>query len=153
MTTDALDREALRQLDRCRVPHDTGPFTFAKSGHRGYWVVNGPVPLHVAQAIYDDPASPVIRVDGHCGCVAPVEPWITYRMPDGTTLATLKDQESLDKIAHINPEHHQEYAKRYTFSDDPKVRAKAKAYVETYHIDNEMGLRVFVDYLRWNGLI
>ncbi len=42
-----MDTKLLRQLDRCRVPHDTGLFKFAHSG-RGYWVVNGPVPLEVA---------------------------------------------------------------------------------------------------------
>ncbi len=32
-----IDTKLLRQLDRCRVPHDTGLFKFTHSG-RGYWV-------------------------------------------------------------------------------------------------------------------
>ena len=153
MTDTWQERESLRQLDRCRVPHDTGPFTFEKSGHRGYWIVKGPVPLGVAQAIYADPASEVIRVAGHCGCVAPVDPWVTHRMPDGTTLATLKDKAEFECMDQTFPGFYKNHAEQYTFSDDPAVRGKAKTYVESYHIDSEVGLRVFVDYLRWNGIL
>lgn len=146
------DRENLRQLDRCRVPHDTGPFTFTKSGHRGYWIVKGPVPLAVAQEIAKDAASYHIRVDGHCGCPQPVDPWITWRMPDGTTLSSEKEGMEFDRL--VGKGLLSEDAKNaYTFTDNPTERAKAKGYIETYHIDSEVGLRVFVDYLRWNGLI
>lgn len=148
-----LDRKFLAQLDRCRVPHDTGRFEFRR-GHSYYWIVTGPVPVEVAWELYRDPCADQIRVAGHCGCPAPVEPWITWRMWDGTELASLKDKAELERSAHIgSPEFHENYMKKFTFSDDPKVRTKAKAYVEIYHIDSEVGLRVFVDHLRWHGLI
>jgi len=42
-----------------------------------YWVVNGFVPLKIAQEIYaDEVGQKYVRVAGHCGCVAPEEPWI-----------------------------------------------------------------------------
>lgn len=146
--------EHQQQLDRCRVPHYTGPFTFEHTDYNYYWIIKGPVPLAIAEQIHADPAADLIRVAGHCGCPAPVDPWITWRMPDGTILATLNDKAELDRIAHIgSPGFHQEYIKDFTFTDDPAERAKAKGYIETYHIDSEMGLRVFVDYLRWNGLL
>ncbi len=151
-TTMTTMTDHLRQLDRCRVPHDTGPFIFEKTERRGYWSVKGPVPLHVAQAIYVDAASEVIRVAGHCGCVAPVDPWITWRMPNGTTLSTEKEGVQFVRLA----ESHLwalDAMKDYTFNDDPDERVKAKGYIETYHIDSEVGLRVFVDHLRWNGLL
>lgn len=150
MTVDWKAQDCLRSLDRARVPHATGEFTF-EGGGSYYWRVKGPVPLHVAEAIYADPASDLIRVAGHCGCVAPVDPWVTHRMPDGTILATLKDKAEFDRLSHRD--YMVEAAKGYTFSDDPAVRAKARTYVESYHIDSELGLRVFVDYLRWYGVL
>jgi hypothetical protein len=147
----ALTPEHQKQLDRCRVPHYTGPFEFSH-GHSYYWIVKGPVPLEVAQQIAKDSVASLIRVAGHCGCPPPEDPWITWRMPDGTTLATEKEGAEFDRLLSIGlllPD-----AKdKYTFTDDPAVRSQAEGYIETYHIDSELGLRVFVDYLRWNGLL
>lgn len=142
-----------RQLDHCRVPHDTGKFTFRHSG-RGYWVVEGPVPIEVAEQLWADPVGYQIRVDGHCMAPSPVDPWIKWRMPDGTELASMETKNSLEATrVRSGEEFHNEYMKRFTFSDDPEIKSKAKAYVELYHIDSEVGLRVFVDYLHWYGLI
>lgn len=146
-----IDEKLQRQLDRCRVPHYTGPFEFSRS-HSYYWIVKGPVPLNVAQEIAKDPAAYLIRVAGHAGCPQPVDPWITWRMPDGTTLSTEEEGANFVKLAgrHLWA---LDAMKDYTFTDDPTERAKAKGYIETYHIDSEVGLRVFVDYLRWYGLL
>lgn len=146
-------RKLAQQLDRCRVPHHTEGFDFSHSG-RGYWIVKGRVPVEVAREIYADPASDHIRVDGHCMRVAPEEPWVTWRMPNGTELATLKDKEQLEHMPNEGRmAFNIEYMKKFTFTDDPDIRNKAKAFVELYHIDSEVGLRVFVDYLRWHNLI
>lgn len=151
--TDPAWEEAkrLRALDRARVPHNTAPFTI-KYGHSYYWIVEGPVPLHVAEAIYADPASDHIRVAGHCGCPAPVDPWITWRMPDGTTLTSRKEGDNFAMLAarHVWAK---DAMKDYTFSDDPDVKAQVTGYIDTYHIDSELGLRVFIDYLRWFGCL
>ncbi len=150
---DVVDRNLKLQLDRCRVPHYTGPFTFSHSG-RGYWIVTGPVPLRVAEELYKDPAANHIRVAGHCGCPPPEPPWTTLRMHDGTELLPLDSKAKLEATQHIaSEEFYSEYMKKFTFSDDPEVRSKARCYVETYHIDSEVGLRVFVDHLRWYNLL
>lgn len=147
-----MEAKHARQLDRCRVPHYS-KFEFDHTG-RGYWVVKGLVPLDVAQILYADPVGKTdIRVDGHCGCPAPEPPWTTLRMPDGTELLTLDDKEQLEATKHLNPDFYEDYMKQFSFSDDPEVRAKAKCYVEMYHIDTEIGLRVFIDHLRWFNLI
>ncbi len=150
---DVVDRNLKKQLDRCRVPHYTGPFNFSHSG-RGYWIVTGPVPLEVALDLYCDPVSEHIRVAGHCGCPPPEEPWTTLRMNDGTELVSLATKAELEKTASITTEWFQtEYMNKFTFSDDPEVRSKARCYVELYHIDSEVGLRVFVDHLRCYKLL
>lgn len=149
MTT--LDPKHQKQLDRCRVPHFTEPFTFEHS-HSYYWRVNGPVPLAVAQQIYADPAANDIRVAGHCGCPPPEDPWITWLMPDGTILTSEAEGATFETMAERHPWAN-DAMKDYTFSDDPAVKGTARGYIETYHIDSELGLRVFVDYLRWNGLL
>ena len=140
-----------RQLDRCRVPYYTGPFEFTH-GHSYYWIVKGPVPLTVAQAIYADPVADQIRVAGHCDCPPPEDPWITWRMPNGSVLATMEDLAELERLEEILT-NFSGWRSNYTYTDDPDERAKAKGYIETYHIDSELGLRVFVDHLRWNGLL
>ncbi len=112
---DVVDRNLKQQLDRCRVPHDTGPFTFSHNG-RGYWVVTGPVPLHVAQELYKDPVAEHIRVAGHCGCPEPKRPWTTLRMYDGTELLTLADKAEIETFSKfVDKEVYHEYIKGFTF--------------------------------------
>lgn len=66
-----------------------------------YWVVNGLVPIEVAETLYDNPVGKTdIRVDGHAGCPPP-----TGR------------------------------------------------FINSYHIDTEVGLRIFVDALRAHMLV
>jgi len=136
-----MNTKHAQELDRCRVPHFTGDFIFEHSDSY-YWRVNGPVPLAVAQEIHRDPAADDIRVSGHAGRPAPTDPWITWRMPDGSTLADPAEEEAYDRMGL--------YKEGLTFSND---RSKATPFIQTYHIDTELGLRVFVDHLRWNGLL
>lgn len=150
-----MDQKEYRRkqvMDRCRIKNAMGLFEFKHSG-RGYWIVTGRVPLMVAQQIYMDPASDQIRVDGHCMAPAPEDPWIKWRMPDCTELGTLEDLEAIEKLPFHGETFHKEYLSGFTFSNDPEVRARAKPFVELYHIDSDLGLRVFVDYLRWYKLI
>jgi hypothetical protein len=64
--------------DRCEVPSlligRLGAITFRRAWT--YWVATGPVPIDIAHRLYEDPIGRTdIRVDGHCGCPAPVHPW------------------------------------------------------------------------------
>lgn len=118
--------------------------------NRGYWVVGGTVPIELARKLYADPAGrDLIRVAGHCGCPPPDE-WCVWIAPDGRHVAKAKDLADFDRvIAHGGP-----IAATMTrmkaclhFNDDPESIG-AKAYVENYHIDGDLGLRVFVDTVR-----
>ena len=76
---------AQAKIDIITVPIDTrqyevpftlkgelGPFKFYRAWY--YWVVNGPMPLAMANRIYDDPNGRLdVRVAGHCGCPPPNE--------------------------------------------------------------------------------
>lgn len=80
-----------------------GAITFRRAWT--YWIATGPVPLDVAYRLYEDPIGRTdIRVEGHCGCPAPVHPWVS--IVDGQECIT------------------------------------------SYHIDSEVGLRLFADAIR-----
>ncbi len=52
-----------------------GKFSFRRAWY--YWMVNGKVPLAMANELYEDPVGRTdIRVNGHCGCPAPGEPGV-----------------------------------------------------------------------------
>jgi len=64
-----------------------GRFRFERAWY--YWVVNGPVPLDVAQAMYEDPRGRNdVRVDGNCGCPEPKDRVMLYHIDsqDGLNL-------------------------------------------------------------------
>ena len=106
------------ELERARIPAveiqrlDTevpyavvgqlGELTFRR-GWR-YWVVNGPVPIEVAEELYKDPVGKTdIRVAGNAGSPPPAE-WAKER--------------------------------------------HGMKYVDSYHIDSEVGLRIFADAIK-----
>lgn len=117
-----------------------------------YWIVCGPVPLNVAKELYADPVGKTdIRVSGHCGCPPPDKPWITWRSKSGKILADIAQREvateSFGEIAGFI----EDLDKKYEFVDNPTV--VGEGFIETYHIDSELGLRVFADTLRKYNLV
>lgn len=121
---------------------------------RGYWVVKGGVPLTIARALYADPVGrDVIRVAGHCSCPEPDE-WATWRDPaTGKELATKKSEAEFDRYIAATKgdvaEHMREGKAKYIFVDVPS--AHGVGTVDLYHIDGDLGLRVFVDTLVRHG--
>lgn len=132
-------RSVVSELERCGIPVQAadpgrdevpyqhigklGAFTFLRAWC--YWVVRGPVPLEVAKELYADRIGKTdIRVAGHCGCPPPEYPWVAYFAADG----------------------------RRIYSDNPAAEA-VRAVVESYHIDTELGLYVFVNALRKHGVV
>ncbi len=126
-----------RELTRCGIPvvksaepigepkssvfGELGPFTFKRAWY--YYAVVGPVPLCVAQMLYEDPVGRTdIRVAGHCGCPPPEPPWTTVR-----GLVTGKE-----------------------IQGDP---ADGEVFVESYHVDSEVGLYVFARAIKQAGLV
>lgn len=120
-----------------------GDFTFERAWY--YWVVKGPMPLEMAQKLYDDPIGKVeVRVAGHCGCPPPEKPWITWRDDEGNELIHIKEKAEIDRFVakgHISPEQ----MKDRRFSETPE---QGHGFVESYHIDSQAGLRLFADAVR-----
>ena len=161
------DQEIKRELIRARIPivKFTGqkaksdvPFSiYGKLGdfefHRYwyYWVATGPVPLNVAQELYKDPVGKTdIRVAGHCGCPPPEYPWVDYFDEKGRKLYKKKEND-VNSDYNLSEEKKIEYLgadwrDRMDFVEDP-AKELHTAIVNMYHIDSEVGLRVFVDSL------
>lgn len=83
--------------------------------------------------------------DWSLGCPPPEEhiSWLTI---DGREVAATKEEAQFDKF--IKKEILPTSAKdKFVFSDDP-IAEDAKAFVKNYHIDTEIGLRLFADTIR-----
>ena len=160
------DEDIRRELTRARVPivpiekrgevpatlgGQLGAFNFRRAWY--YWVVSGHVPLDVAREIYEDPVGRTdVRSGGDCAC-RPPETWATYYDADGLILESDPDGKeeftyrSLIERGHLTAEG----LSRIHFVPDKRI-GYARAVVDCYHIDSEVGLRLFVDTLRAHGL-
>jgi hypothetical protein len=122
---------------------ELGKFTFHRAWY--YWVAKGPMPLKNALELYADPAGAHdVRVAGHCGCPPPEAPWITWRDNEGNELIQMNQKAKIDEYlakGFINPEQ----MKGQVFSEHPE---KGHGFVDSYHIDSEVGLRLFADMIR-----
>lgn len=155
-----------QELTRARIPRVThrshcvhevpwsitgklGPFTFTRAWT--YWIVEGLVPLAVAQELYDDPVGVTdIRVTGHCGCPSPAEYSRLYT-PEGHAVIEASERPKIEAVMKEMGSTASPFPYPFVYSDDPRARA-AQRYVHVYHIDSEVGLRIFVDTLRKHGL-
>lgn len=126
--------------------------------HRSYyWVVTGFIPLGAAIKLYDDPVGrDLIRVTGHCGCPNPRE-FVTWKEspdPKSRIITDRKNEADFNRVIAIAPtmaKKMQEAKDKLIFVDDPS--AVGYGFIENYHIDGDLGLRVFVDILRTNLVI
>lgn len=120
-----------------------GDFTFYRAWY--YWVVKGPMPLKYALELYADPAGRHdVRVAGHCACPPPEAPWITWRDADGNEVLHMKEKAGIDDFiqkGYIKPEQ----MKGRRFDEHPE---NFHGFVDSYHIDSEVGLRLFADMIR-----
>jgi hypothetical protein len=115
-----------------------GPFSFERGWC--YWVIRGPLPLHVARKLYRHPERDAIRAVGDACGGHPKQ--YAVRMLNGQEVAPTEEQ--ADWLAFCE---RKSYAKPddYIFSDDPKL---GQRFVMSYHIDSQAGLRAFVRALR-----
>jgi hypothetical protein len=125
-----------------------GDLKLSHSG-RGYWIVSGRVPLATAILLYGDPVGrDLIRVDGHCGCPSPETPWVKWFKDDKQVLPIIEQEDANKIIAQSKSEMMVNIGRKILaenlFSDDPSSIG-ASGFVTTYHIDGDLGLRVFVD--------
>ena len=138
-----------------------GSLTFLRSNGRvetynlwrawRYWVVDGPVPLELAKALYhDEPARDHIRAGGFAGGIDP-ETQAEYHWYNGKILTTKDQRVSYEAIC---PKYStlEEFDAKYECVDTEAEVRNGRGVVNTYHIDSELGLRVFVEALRrWYG--
>ena len=127
-----------------------GAFQFKRAWR--YWMVEGDVPLSVARELYNDPVGKEdIRVSGHCGCPAPDDGhWAIWKAEDGRVVVATDHEAKLRELVG-NGTLPEAVLSEYVFSDDPKSMG-AKAYITSYHIDSEVGLRIFADTLKKHQL-
>jgi hypothetical protein len=159
------DRDIRRELTRVMVPivdiaptrHEVpsllngrlGPFRFSRAWY--YWCVNGPLPQTIAKELYADPVGAEdVRVAGHCSCPAPEAPWVNWYTPTGERVVETKQHDEYVAMAARYP-HAFEGAQPICWHDDP-LALNACGYVDSYHIDSEVGLRLFCDAVRRHGL-
>lgn len=122
--------------------------TFTRAWY--YWVAHGPVSLDVAKSLYATPVGKKdIRVCGHCGCVAPESPWVTWL--DRATNKKIIPTKNLQELAKLSPVMEETWAKEFKeehiFHDDP-ASLDAFGYIDNYHIDSELGLYLFVQAIK-----
>lgn len=124
-------------------------FTFKRAWT--YYVVEGRVPVEIAQALYEDPLGrDDVRVAGHCGCPPPADPWLTYLDADGRELLTLGDpkHDLMVGDSEIASRVNAEMRARYRWVEDRAVAAGRRVFVDLYHVDSVAGLRLFADSVR-----
>jgi hypothetical protein len=153
------DKQIERELTRCgieivkgqRSTHEVAASITGKLGNFkfyrawSYMIVEGKVPLEVARELYNDAAGKTdIRVKGDCGCPPPEE-WAVWYDEDGNKLVSKDDEAAFDKYLDTMPN----IKNGIRFVDDP---TEGKGYVESYHIDSELGLRIFADAIKKHGL-
>jgi hypothetical protein len=89
----------------------------------------------MAKQLYADPVGRTdIRVDGHCGCPPPEPPWLTWRVGEREVINPSPDDNAMAKRLGID-------WSEYLIGDP--VELGAEAFVDTYHIDSELGLYLF----------
>jgi hypothetical protein len=119
-----------------------------------YWVVNGPVPIDVAYVLYEDPVGRTdIRAGGDCTCRHPdtcaewydTEGKLIYHDPEGKLRAQVENHVASDQ--GFIREAAEKILSEGRFSRDAKSEA-ARGVVKWYHIDSEVGLRLFADAMK-----
>lgn len=131
-------------------------------GHSYYWCVKGLVPLSKALKLFADPVGKRdIRVHGHCGCPAPEGSYITWIAANGKKVIDIKQRDECrgyvekSRLAVDNSEEPTYMGEvgakilaEYEFSDNPALDFDAKGYVDSYHIDSDLALKIFVDEIK-----
>jgi len=126
-----------------------GPFEFRRAWY--YWAVRGPLPLAIALELYADPIGRTdVRVSGHCGCPPPEAPWVKWYTAKGEVVEETKQQAAYEALLARHPEWLRT-CQPIVWHDDP-ASIGATPHVTSYHIDTEVGLRLFCDAVRKHGL-
>jgi hypothetical protein len=134
-----------------RLSGRLGAFTFRRAWY--YWVVKGPVPIAIAREIYADPVGKEdIRAGGHCGRLPPDEYGVQYFDVDGRQLyvdAAGSERRTIAGLIKRGTMKLGDFSDTcFVDSEAERDRLAARVIVDCYHIDSEIGLRVFADAVR-----
>ena len=128
------------------IPHIYDRFNFIFERAWVYYIVNGYIPLNVAQGMHKLAGS-TIRVNGYAGGQEPTtENAVWIDDIDWKRLAPLKE------LDQYSDEFRAKILKDTTFKFVDNVEKYGRPYIGTYHIDNQDGLNLFVKVLKENGL-
>jgi hypothetical protein len=126
-----------------------GPYTFTRAWY--YWVVNGPTPIEVARELYND-----IVGGGHCGCPSPDEYGCDFYDLDGKHLYVDIDGKERERCLSFLEKGFltkKEFDSWHFISSQAEKKELAVVgIIDSYHIDTEIGLKVFVDTIKKHGL-
>jgi hypothetical protein len=123
-----------------------GAFTLRRAWY--YWVAEGPMPLDLARAMYDHQVGRTdVRVAGHCMRPHP-DSWARHYTPSGALIILDNDGKQERKF--------RQFVERGELKDDDgegfvfarEIPGDARSFVETYHIDTQEGLNLFVEFAR-----
>lgn len=134
---------------RASVGGKLGRWIFTRNWY--YWVAAAPkgegIPIEVARELYADPVGKSdIRVGGHCGCPPPDEYGATYLDAEGRLLIAERERADFEHFfatGVLDPN----VLEGSAFTADPKTDHH-HATIDLYHIDSELGLRLFANVLR-----
>ncbi len=165
---DRNDKQILSELTRCGIPvapwnsennevassfcgrfHTPQGAAFLFNRAWTYWTVGGRVPLATALKIYAHPVGVTdIRVGGHCGCIPPERPYVEWRDPaSDKKYARMSERADIEKFKDNYPDMYTKFMDEHLFHDDP-ASVGAVGTVDSYHIDSELGLYVFMQFIR-----
>lgn len=131
-----------------------GPFEFRRAWY--YWVATGMVPLALAKELYADPAGRLdVRAGGDWTAPDPENSYVTrYYTADGKEIFDLANKAEIeryrDRSEGDEKQHYAALLEKHAFHDNPAEIGKP--FVSSYHIDSDVGLRVFADAIKKHGL-
>lgn len=129
-----------------RYDGELNGFTFRRAWY--YWIVKGPMPLEQAKALYADPlGARDVRVAGHCGCPPPEE-WAEWRDGQGREIAVDPDGSEQAKFENFVERYPRHRADAPRWVRDLSEVPDARAFVTSYHVDSDAGLRLLTDTIR-----
>jgi len=151
--------QLMQPAEHTEVPHTVigeiktrhfGTFRFHRAWR--YWIVEGLMPLAVAEKIYANPImKEEARAGGDCGCRKP-STW-SKRMREGkvvpspgelqTVKAALKDGSEIYQMVYDDP--------KFYWTESEEEFLSYPQFVSTYHIDSELAMYLFVEILKQEG--
>lgn len=131
-----------------------GDFKFRRAWY--YWIVEGKVPLAVANKLYEDPVGVTdIRVNGNCGCPSPSGSQIDWETKNGIKLISREEYNSTKEILETTKSDYMKETAKQILSECKILEDESEpvGWVDLYHVDSELGLYIFVQTLRSEGLV